>query len=373
MPRIGRLEPAPGTFAPLATLDQRGPGRNTAVLRTYRAALARRESVAVDQVHIGHSLVEGEGATAVTKRWTDRVRDTLRSRFPTAGVAGGYGFVPVTANASTWSNTLCTPSGGSASGNFGPGRHAYFVNATGAQVVLNSITCTAVDVLYVQGGGGTFSTTVDGLANGDSRATTGTPVQIIKYRVPGISGPAAAHTVQVNFVSNNSIIVGFMVYNGDETSGIRVWNSGQGGLTSAQMLDPNNQHLADLATIAPSLVTLTALANDYKTQVALSTSRANLVTLVSQIRAKAPNASLVFIVEHALGGTGTPTIPWSSYAALYYDVAAVDGRIAVFDFYQRVGTSVPPTLPGIIHTDQQHYTDAGHLMHAEALAGFVAP
>lgn len=370
------------TGAPLAKfpavnrnfIDTKGPSRQTTQIGYARRALALRESAPFDIVFIGHSLFEGEGATSMFKRGTDRFRDCMRTRFPVAGVTGGYGFVRPRTASSTWANPYWTDSGGTYSGNYGNG--SYFVNAAGAKVVLNSIVCTAVDVLYVQGGGGTFSTKTDGVANGDTKATTGSPTQIMKYRVPGISGPAAAHTVEVNYVSGNSIICGFMIYSGDESTGIRVWNFAQGGLTSAQMQDPSNQKRADLATIAPSLVVVTAGANDFKTGVTPATSKAQINTLLTQIRVKAPNASLLLNVEHELGSVGSPVAPWAEYAANYYALADERGDCAVFDFWQRVGLGGPPQpakAQGIIHADNQHYTDAGYLMWAEALAGFISP
>lgn len=358
-------------YARLSTLDQRGPGQQTDALRYFRTQLARRESNPVDIVCIGHSLVEGEGATAQAKRGTDRLKDALRARFQPPGITGGYGFMATADNVNSWSIGT-TFSGGTFSSAYGPGKQGYFVNVSGAKVTLPATTCTAVDVLYIQGGGGTFTTTVGGVANGDSKATTPGPTQMMKYRVPGISGAAAPHSVEVGFVSGNSIIVGFMIYNGDESAGIRMWTDAQGGLTSAQLVDNANQNIADLTTIAPCLVTVTCLANDFKTGVATATSRTNLASIVGNIRAKAPNASIVFAIEHALGSTGA-TIPWSDYVQQYYDVATADGNIAVFDFWQRIGTATPPTAPGMIAGDNQHYTDAGYLMWAEALASFVSP
>jgi lysophospholipase L1-like esterase len=218
---------------------------------------------------------------------------------------------------------------------------------------------------------GTFSTKTDTVSNSDSKATTGSPTKQAAYTIPNVT--TSTTSVEVNFSSGNSIICGFMIYNGDATSGIRVWNDAQGGLTSTQIAaDTTNVNLAGLDVAAPSLVTITALANDFKTGVAVATSKTNLATIVSQVRTKAPSASIVFAIEHALGSTGA-TIPWASYVQAYYDVAVADGNIAVFDFYERVGTSTPPTATGIIAADNQHYTSAGYLMWADALAGFVSP
>jgi lysophospholipase L1-like esterase len=365
----------PGTYAPIG-LDRSTltvTDRNTNALRYFRSQLARRESNPVDIVCYGHSLVEGEGATSILKRGTDRFRDIMRTRFPVSGVTGGYGYLPVTRNATTWNlNSYITLASGATNGNYGLGKHAYFVNATGAKVTLtlNGLVASAIDVVYIQGGGGTFSTKTDTVSNADTKATTGTPTKQATYRIPNVT--TSTTSVEANWVSGNSIICGFMIYNGDTASGIRVWNDGQGGLTSTQALDSTNVNMAGFDVANPSLVTITILANDFKTGVAVATSKANLATIVSQVRASAPNASIVFAIEHALGSTGA-SIPWAQYAQAYYDVAVADGNVAVFDFYQRVGTQTPPTAPGIIYTDQQHYTDAGYLMWADALAGFVSP
>jgi GDSL-like Lipase/Acylhydrolase family len=360
------------TYANLKTLDGKGPGQNTSALRYFHSQLARRESVPVNCVFVGHSLIEGEGASAQAKRGTDRLQTILRARFPTVGVAGGYGYQALRTLSTTWAITNTSVSGGSFAGGYGMGDHSYFVNATGAKAVLNSTICTAVDVFYVEGGGGTFTTKTDGVANGDSVATNGSPVRLKMYRVPGISGAAAPHTVEVNFSSANSICCGFMVYNQDETSGIRVINDAYGGALSSGFLDSTNIKMLDFATLAPAVVSVTCFANDYKTGVNPATSKTNLQNIVTYIRQSVPNASIVFGIEHALGNVGSPAYPWSQYAQIYYDVAAADGNIAVFDFDQRLsGAHAQPTLPGIIAVDNQHYTDAGYLMWAEAYATFL--
>jgi hypothetical protein len=358
----------------LTSTDVKAHDSNAAALQYFRSQLARRESQAVDIVFIGHSLKEGEGATSVTKRGLDRFKERLRAIYQPSGVAGGYGYIAVRTLATTWDlSSYITVSGGSFSGLYGLGKHSRFVNASGAKVILSSITCTAVDVVYVQGGGGTFSTKVDGVANGDSKATTGSPTALKLYRVPGISGAAASHSVEVDFVSGNSIICGFMVYNGDESAGLRFWTDSQGGILSSQIIDSTNVNMAALDVIPNlALVVISCFANDYKTSVDPAVSKTQLQSIVSNIRAKAPNASIVFEVEHALGNTSA-AYPWSSYVQAYYSVAAADGNIAVFDFSQRLGAGVPPTLPGIIYTDSQHYTDSGYLMEADALCEFVRP
>ncbi|MCW3041542.1 MAG: hypothetical protein JWM31_3447, partial [Solirubrobacterales bacterium] len=176
----------PPERAALSGLDAKGPGQNTRVLCQFRSQLARRESTAVDVVLMGHSLIEGEGATAMAKRGNDRFRDIMRTRFPVAGVTGGYGYIPIRVASTTWSlSPYITTSGGTASSAYGFGIGSYFVNAAAAKVVLSTIACTAIDVIYIQGGGGTFSTKVDGVANGDSVATVGSPTKQKAYRVPG--------------------------------------------------------------------------------------------------------------------------------------------------------------------------------------------
>lgn len=360
-------------------LDAKGPSRQTDTLRAFRMALAKRE-IAPCTIHFtGHSLIEGQISTARPKRGTDRFRDIMRARFPTAGAAGGYGYLGTATGVTSWSSdNFVSVAGGSNSSQYGLNGNARFVNAAGAYVRLESIVCTAVDVLYVRGGGGSFTTKVDGVANSDTVSTSGGPTGIVAYRVPGISGPAAAHTVDAGFVSGNSIIAGFIVYNGDETKGIRVHNGGWSGVTSAGMLDPNNVRRADVGAIAPSLIVVSMLANDFKTATALATSKANVNTFLDQLRAKAPGASIVLNIEHQLGKVAVPpSLPWADYAQVYYDIAEERGDVAVWDFWQRIGVGGPPPAAhaaGLIDaSDEQHYTDAGYLMWAEALAAFVSP
>lgn len=369
-----------GTYAPIG-MDRASVSavdRNTTALRYFRQALALRNTARCDIAIVpGDSLTEGQGTTTITNRWSDRLRDILRTRFPTTGVTGGYGYVAARSIVTSSTYPLVTLAGTPTppGAQYGYGRRSAQVQNGTQTITLNSIAATEIDLYYTDGGGGTFAWAVDG-GSTTNVATTGT-VGPKKIRVLS-SGGGTTHTVVVSWVSGNGIINGFDVFNGDATKGIRVHNGGFNGSKAADWLPLHTSqnywadHLAS-TLLNPSLVLIPIGANEFKTADSVSTYQTNLASIIASVRTYAPLASICLVVEHELGGV-TVVNPWSQYAAANYAVATADGNVAVFDLWQRLGPTPAAETHGVIlSSDHQHYTDEGNLFVADALAGFLAP
>jgi lysophospholipase L1-like esterase len=375
-----------GTYAPIAGSTNYAPigldrgavsvaDRNTAAMRYFRQRLALRESAGCDIcITPGDSITEGQGATLLARRWTDRLRDQLRLKFPVSGVAGGYGYIATQNVQTSFTYSLITTAGNPPSTAYGYGRRALQIQNNTQTITLNSIAATAIDVYWIKGGGGSFAWSVDG-GGATTVSTAGTPTTPMVTRVL-TGGGGTNHTVTLSWISGNSIIAGFNVFNGDETAGIRVHNGGFNGAHLSDFLPADSgqniwpRYLAS-TLLNPALVIVPIGANEFKTGDSVSTYQSNLTATVAGIRAYAPSASICLAIEHELGGF-TPVNPWTQYVAANYAVAAADGAVAVFDLYQRIGSHTTAETNGLIlSSDHQHPSDAGQLFYADALADWL--
>ena len=332
--------------------------QRTSALRQFHTALARRATAPCDILCVGDSITEGEAATAVTNRWTDKFLTALRAKY---SVTGGAGFIPPANQSSTYTDTRVTVAGSPTYvANYGYGLHGTMLTGTGQSITL-TVQCSAVDILYERGGGGTFKTTVDTVDRGDTATTGG--VTALALRAPDIS-TSASHTVKIDWVSGNCIILGFMVYDGDTTTGIRMWNGSHGGSTAGEFATYSRWEDATPIT-APDLVIVSLGANDCKTSVPLATYKASMQTVITRLKALAPSASYVMLIEHAI--SSVPSLAsWQTFVDAQYELAA-SNSMQVVDLFQAFGLQAPPTAPGMIHTDNAHPTDAGYQFIADVL------
>jgi hypothetical protein len=138
-------------------------------LTPWFAGLSNRLSASCNVVCIGDSITEGEHAngppsTGFENRWTARLRDMLRARYPTAGLTGGgRGYIGAASTGETsftWPTTLAGSPYMAATG----GLKAKFVQlGASGQSVTFALTGDSADIMWMQVAfGGTFSWAVDG-------------------------------------------------------------------------------------------------------------------------------------------------------------------------------------------------------------------
>ena len=347
-------------------------------LSRFRTALAARNTSPVDMLHIGDSVTWGLKAGSHAAKWTSVLRDTLRTRYATSGVTGGFGHMSAVQNfgADTFSDISITKTGGAdGSAAFGIDQCGYNLDGSGDKITY-TFTGTGADFFYaVYGGGGTFSVKVDG-GTATNINTNGT----LNYttRDQSIRGlTAGAHTVELAWVSGGTVFThGLMAYNGDETKGIRSWNAAWPGSASFYWADPAHPNWLGMVNHCnPALVTIELGLNDCGTNIAPATYKAQVRTLITNIKARASSVpSFVLIPTWPITVTET-AYWWDSYISAMREIAETDADRAVcVDDWRAITGSVPgTTLGGILSSDFGHPSVMGNKYLGQHLADFLAP
>ena len=347
-------------------------------LRPFHAGLADRANAACDILVLGDSITEGAQASARSKRWVNRLLDNLRTRYPVPGVTGGEGYVPA-----YWAGTgsgITLPDPATVTGTqvqnptFGLGKRA--LELTSGKSVQWTVTGTSVDIIFARGtSSGVMSVSIDGGA-ATTYATLRTPTD--DQGVQHISlGSAGSHTVTVSWSSGGTVYLeGVMVYNGDEATGIRLWESGHWGWKSGDWSNAGSNKLLYVGQraglINPKLVIIPLGVNDLANNIDPAVMRTNLEAVIAQINTGVtndPSIALVGVYQRS----GSYAYPWSAYQAQYEAMEAANPQIAYFDFSKRLPTYSTNSELALVNADGVHPTDKGHAYFADALAGFLSP
>lgn len=356
---------------------------NRPALAAWHAALADRANAPAKIVWLGDSITEGAQAAAYGQRWVDRALASLRSAYPTTGAAGGFNYLPAYVTPFMAQGQATTAINGGAQGldpSWGlGGRNAVFQAA--GRGVAYAITCTSFDLHYLRGLGAEFDVSIDGVVI-DTIDASG-PLGLERWN----SGPLTpgAHTVNVikSGAAGTLIHPGLTVYLGDETKGIQGHEGGHYGWTAGNVADAFGPGyyaaLTAAGGLAPALVTVAVGTNDYLYQTPAATFRANLATIVANIRSVAPNASIALIGYARRGDLAAQPIGWQAYIDALYAVADADtgglngrGGVAVIDLSARLPdaafTGAADAL-GLLDGDRVHYSTKGHALIGELVAG----
>lgn len=334
----------------------------------YYDAIEDVASSPLSIVCIGDSITEGFYATTLAGRWIERLASRLGNAISGAA-APVYYPAHTTQTGYTWPWTLA---GGTNNTTYGLGRRAY--NLPAAATMSISFTGTSFTIFWTrQVSGGTFSYAVDGGA-ATNVDTSGAEASGRTTTVTGLSN--TAHTVAIARISGTSVIEGLIGYSG--TAGIRIYDGGHSGYTSADFVDGSNPRWIDaIATIQPALVIVGLGVNDTQT-VSAATYKANIETLIANIRAQTttdPAIALLAMYQHGAAG-GFPFDDWSDYVTALDDLASANdsGEIMVIDLTGPFGGySGVTTALGGLHPDRVHPTNAGHSLIADTILEALAP
>lgn len=355
------------------------------------AGLAARLSTRCNIVCLGDSITEGQGAqgppsSGFENRWLARLRDMLRSRYPTQGHSGGgRGFIGVAGTGEltfTWPATASQPLG---TGTAGP--KAKFLQLAGAgQSITFSLVGDAADIMWTQVPfGGTFSWAVDG---GPATKVSTNGGSLVDGKLTHIAlGARGSHKLVLSWVSGQGNIDGVIEYNGDYTSGVQVHDAGHYGAQTSTWVSALNggaagSSAAAIAALAPSAVIITLGVNDQAVGVDPATFQSNLQTIISDLKATLASPYPTFLLNMLPPrvGQSTFTYPWSQYIAAAKNVAAADTSgpggtsvVAVMDF------TAAPSMPGADTdvynfwrpSDRVHPSNKGHQRIADSLAEFL--
>jgi lysophospholipase L1-like esterase len=341
-------------------------------LRRWWYALGDRESNPADVVFLGDSISEGYQLLH-SQAWWPKVRDSLRSNYPTAGVVGGRGYYSPSQGITTPADWPVARSGGSNSATQGLGLKSWALS-TGNTLTLTTGLVTSVSLRYYKNGAsGSFSWKVDG-GSATTVSANGATSDFNETVITGLGG--TAHTIVITGVSGLVLFDGFFEMNGDETKGVRVWESARSSITAAAFAGNATWYDAFTA-IQPDLVLIELGANDafgVNPPNSAATYKAAILSIISSIRTKttiAPSIVLcpVWSISPQVGVT--PIGTWNDYVAALYEIAAADEAICVCDVRQFFRTSLTVDTAGGLLGDTAHPGVQGSKVYAEAVLDFI--
>lgn len=367
----------PATYAGL--VDTAATPKVISALRPFHGALANRTASPCDILVIGDSFTEGGGAGAVStrdRRYVAHLRDLLRARFPVAGVTGGEGYIPT---AWTVGGTFAMPAPATLTGapafqtSWGFGKRGHTL--TTGQSVQWTVTGTSVDVHFVKGGStGVMAVSIDGGTATTYATTSGAGT--IDNGVQRVSlGSAGSHTVNVSWSSGGTVyLMGIMVYNGDESAGVRMTESGHWGWKSGDWSNNASSQLTNFAqrvtALQPSLIIVALGTNDHGSSIAPATTQANLQSIITTSQAACTIPPPVVLADW-YQRQGTFTYQWSDYQAVFKALEAASPSVVHFDFSARVPAYNTDTT--LVGSDLLHPSEKGHALIGATLARFLEP
>lgn len=370
----------------LATGDPfRYDATRLARFRTARDA-AQAGGAPLDILFVGDSIFEGSNQTVVTGRWINKMMALVRARWQPAGVVGGEGYIPAAYQSATMVQRVSTTGTAAfvAGVNFGLGVVRY-LRLQAAATASFTFTGTGVDIICSKGTAGrTYNLTVDGVSDPgnpiDTQGSTnlGANSGAVK-QIRGLS--AGSHTVVITAVSNSVFLEGFMVYNGDETKGLRAWESGASGARAADFKEVQASYwYGEYSFPQPDLVVVGFGANDRgsptRVRVTPRQFRSDLEDLIQAVRGQVaidPSIILWEFANPAGGGyeTGSFLGAYQDFIQQARKLARDDGKITLFDAATVMGDQASGANT-LVDTDHVHPTAAGHTALAAAMDALLA-
>lgn len=372
----------PTLLAPPARESKRGQQsletQRARALRVFYAALADRRSNPCNIVVMGDSMTEGQGATVWGSRWVDRFRDQMRQKFPVTGVTGGVGYISTT-NGLTGGSSSIFPVAHSGTvttnSQSGPKKRSRAFSASG-HITTWTVTGTAVDLVYWQGTGtGTVKWSVDGGATTNQSTVGGSSASGTTFRIS--LGTAGVHTVTVEWVSGTSYIEGLIVYNGDETTGVRVHEAGRSGFSAYQWDQVNHEAASSawaraVGQLNPHLLIIALGINDWAQSTAnggaagtAADYKTYLKSLIADVRSNTTIDPSIMLLSYAAPNASPFDTAYSfaQYADVCEQIAAEDAEVCTLD----LGLRLPKVLGDALslYSDTTHFTNKGHALAAD--------
>lgn len=186
------------------------------------------------------------------------------------------------------------------------------------------------------------------------------------------------HTIELTVTEATGTIFslqGFYVYNGDETTGARVYPAGRGGISAKDYALKSTNWSVFSSTIPDVIIVGLGGINDYRTAVPVATFKKALEEMVAFVHARPlmADASWVFLQfpEPAIGGT--PAVaPWEAYRAVVAEVCESAEGILV----DLADIFTPGRLDqgsALVNSDEVHVDDPGHVAVAQKIAEAILP
>lgn len=340
-----------------------------------RAALAKRETTPVDFLVIGDSWSEEPsiaGNLGTNERWFTRFQRKARNITQPPLIWGGPGFYgPYSAvtPAFTYAGTADLIDHAT-----GIGRRLMRLSQNATATI--TVPGTGIDIHYMKGG---TSGNMTWKVNAGSETTVDTSAvsfDIGKLSLRAADGIVPGCTVTIKATTAGKYVynAGAMIYDGDESAGLRFWCGGHAGYTAAlHTADPYSLGNPNKAwsLVDPDCVFIELGGGDFiggtTTPAQMQT---DLTTLAAAIRAQCTkNPTIVFLIQPVIAQQGpTPLATGEEYRQAIKDWAASDGQITVLDMADLFGTMVGTDTYGITIGDQTHPNGYGYSMISDAVA-----
>lgn len=352
-------------------------GGNLYALRQWYAALAGVQSAPADIYCLGDSITEGANCTSPANRWVDQMRDQLRTLYPVQGAGGGANYIPAYYTTASLPAPMTLAGTPSRPGGFGLGARD-IVLSTSAHSATATVTGTSVRLYHqINPGSGVGSWQLDGgTVNTFSAAGTLSDAGQTTITFP----TRGTHTIVVKWSSGGPVYFeGMAVFDGDETKGVRVWESGYYGATTQAWLDVVNDpvtygpfFIQRTGVIQPDLFLVELGTNDYASgTISAATFKTNLATIIGVLKTTTtipPSIMLVVVHQRSTAGI-TPINPWGDYVQAMYEVADTDPAVGIIDLNPRM-----PAVDGDVlglYSDTVHPSDKGQISYGAAIANAV--
>jgi hypothetical protein len=336
-----------------------------------RLGLASRVSSPFDIVGLGDSLFSGQATSSIAHRWPNRMVERLRALLPLPGVTGGVGYIPARWNSPPITNPWVWTGNVANSDNFGLSRQGKAIGAdvgSGVGAGTITVTCSSVTLSIYRAGTDTFTIAIDG---GAPAAIAAGPVGLWTWSSGALT--PGQHTFTITRTAAVPVVNGIMVFNGDESAGIRYWDGAQSGSRADQFTNASGGSgtWADtLGTlVVPDLILVEWMTNDFTLR-SPAQYQVNLANLLALLRTKAPTVPILWVAPYQKAGSGLNGAAWSEYVAAMKAVAATD---TVDSDFINVGDYAPQAsvigLAGL--ADGTHPTDRFASYLGDLLAGYI--
>ena len=235
-----------------------------------------------------------------------------------------------------------------------------------------TFTGTSVDLLFT-GRPDTGVATID-LNGGTAQTFTTTRATTTSGLVHRVTAPErGTHTLTLK--SGSFVIAeGAMVYDGDETAGVRLWEGCRyGALASDFSGTKYNWEKSLAAAVVPDLAIVGIGLNDYKVGTAPATFKTQVETIIARIRAANPSCSILLHNSFLRPDVPSPAYPWQAYLDVFAQIADADSGIALVDLdaYMKGYSLVPAALRNLWISDGIHPSPAGYGVMAQRILASV--
>jgi len=360
-------------------LKQLKAGADLVALRQWYAALADVQNSPADVVVFGDSIVEGANVTDPELRWVNQMRDQIRATYPVQGVGGGPNYLPV--NYVGTVTDAAVLAGSPPLGLGGLGWRSVILSTASHSATFNNVTGTSFKVWYTRGTGtgvGSYQVTGPGFTGAVTTfATVNAAGTTDDGQTALITFPSrGTYTVTIKWSSGGGVYFqGLAVYDGDETKGVRLWESGWFGQTTSGWVGALDQSFITGrygTPITPDLVVIALGTNDIVNLIPAATTKANLLQLITYFRnaqTVPPSFLLVAYPQRDLTGV-TPVDPWARYVQVMAEIADTEDDVAILDMTERM-----PAVQGDVlglYSDSVHPSAKGQASIGATVANFIS-